>query len=397
MAALDFKRPPPTDFGPPPPTQFGGAPQTQFTGLPDAGIAPATYAPVPDQPLLQTSDLRSSVLTVDELPNYLREQGIDLTNPAIAYQLASNAARQMLVDQLNSSSSVYALQGLRLRAPLGGAAVGSYDQALQDAGFFNAATGQPTPQPDQTTAQTQDALHGMGAPEAAPNQAAQSGFDTNPANGDMHFKNGVLVTTAADGNPTLYFPPGKSVPGSLPWVHAIQDTWTTSKIKEWQQKLNQMGYSVGKPSGKFDTKLSGALQQYWRNYYLNGGKAISAGPAVGPTGNTITPLNSMRGTIQQDVKNQFVSIYGQQPTPDELSNWTDFVMKTGMKLQQNQGLTASESVSEAVNRQSTQAQQTPGAQWAYDESGNPIGPQAKFNTSLSDALTNAVVATHGIM
>jgi len=366
--------------------------------LPDAGIAPDTYAPVPGQPLLETSALRSSVLTIDELPNYLRAQGIDLTNPAIAYQLSSNAARQTLVDQLNSSSSVYALQGLRLRAPLGGAVVGSYDQALQDAGFFNSATGQPSPQPDQTTGQTQDALHGMGAPESAPNQAAQSGFDTNPANGDMHFKNGVLVTIGPDGNPNPpFFPPGKSVPGSLPWVHAIQDNWTTSKIKEWQQKLNQMGYSVGKPNGKFDTKLSGALQQYWRNYYLNGGKAIAAGPAVGPTGNTIVPLNSMRGTIQQDVKNQFVSIYGQQPTPDELANWTDFVMKTGMKLQQNQGLAPSGAVSEAVNRKSTQVQDTPAAQWAYDESGSPIGPQAKFNTGLSDALTNAVIATHGVM
>jgi hypothetical protein len=208
------------------------------------------------------------------------------------------------------------------------------------------------------------------------------------------YNNGIVALPNAN---QVFFPISAKVEGSSLWLAKAQKTWSAEKVKNWRSDLYKQGYQVSKKGDGWDAQLISATQEYYRNKYLNYGKAVPTGNApggTGPGGAAPKPVDMHRyiGSIQADIIQQYRSVFNADPTPDELESWTNFVMKKGMELQRgplSQRLTPSAALGEAQARAATRLYGTPQAKFLRESS--------EENTSLHQGLVNAIAASQGVM
>jgi len=249
-----------------------------------------------------------------------------------------------------------------------------YEQALFEAGF----AGWEPPAP---------AWRGGHPPEGG--VPYPSAYTEQPDTGWWKF-NGVIVNPT-DG--TVIFDPTKSAPGSTKWFQKVQSSWDQEDISKWRKTLHSMGYLPSAKGQGWDVEFKNALYNYHIQRYLNGGSPISLKAPAGETegGNpNFMNLGEFSASIRNDVRDQFVRVFGELPSEAELAEWTRFVIQQGNSMQRGKkGLTPDAAVGEA------EAEMFEGI--AYGPQGTFVNESVEENTSLQDAMARAVYAMRGLM
>lgn len=207
--------------------------------------------------------------------------------------------------------------------------------------------------------------------------------DTNA----LRYKNGVIADLASG---QVFYPGGADVEGSAVWRLEAQKNWSEDKIKQTKAMLVSQGWlpDGAQKSGTWDVVFDDALAKFHDSKYAHGGK-----PVVGPYGEggitqrEVTDLRMMRATIGQDVTTHYRTMFGEDPSPEELARWTDFVIRTGNRLQR-EGLTAGAAQGEAEARQITALQHSPYGQFVQERDEN---------TQLHDMIVSAAMASRDVM
>jgi hypothetical protein len=164
-------------------------------------------------------------------------------------------------------------------------------------------------------------------------------------------------------------------------------------VNQWRSQLREVGYDIQK-SGPWDSTLNAATQDYYKNKYLNGGNVLPlapGAPGAKPERPPAFDLHQMTASIQNQVQQQFQSIYGQDPTDEELKSWTNRIIQIGMGLQHGGDATRMSpdaALSEAEARAARSIVNSP--------TGAAAIQHAQENTTLHDALTTAIAATRGL-
>jgi hypothetical protein len=320
-------------------------------------------------------------------------QGIDTSNPAVvtAAQLAAHLPEDQQGQFLAETGSAFATDSKYAKP------TGNYYQALEQFGLTD-VTFRPQSGAEEnantTSGGTKEDVLGNGPhPHFTPAETVKF------VNGVYYYADGVIADTAATGVRNgvlydgLYYSPDSKAPGSPVWLGNAQRSWSDDKIESWREELRRLGYNVTRKGG-WDTPLLDATRVYYAVKYFNGGHAVPLGPAGGATGGDQTPaldLHQLHASIQSQVQQQYQSVFGEDPTADELRSWTRFVINTGMQLQKGgprQSLTPSAALGEAEARAARQITTSPESQAAIEHNDE--------NTSLHDALVSAIAATRGL-
>jgi hypothetical protein len=307
--------------------------------------------------------------------NMLKAAGVDMDAPEVQVLL-----QNMSPTALQNESLLQAFAG-QLAARYPDAPSTLYSQALEASGFGGAYV--PTLNPQ--------------AQPGSPAPLSQPKLRTQPETGWIQYANGVLVDPSQGA---VIFDPSSSAPGSPKWQREVVSSWSGSKILEWRDRLHEYGYLAKEQtkSDSVDTTFLAALQAYHQARYLNGGKAIASDVAglIDGTGGTKPPLVNFRETraqFENDVREQYQRIFGQEPSDGELQTWTDFVIRKGMELQkkfrnQGQGSPAGMGATEAEERMIQALETSPQAQFLQDSE--------EENTALRDSLSRAISVTQSL-
>lgn len=343
--------------------------QQAFGILNDAGIATGT-----------------TPYTVDQLLQQFAAAGADINNGDV--QTVAAGLATLPQDQQNQ----YIVPSANAMASAHPAPTSSYEQTKQALGL-DAYQFPETVTPSES--QVEAGLK-AGRTTGQPVPAAQKSRQYAMVNGVFYWKNGVIASPGGGGSsPSIMYDPNRgNVPGSPGWMIHIQKTWTTEQAQNWRTQLNKLGYGLAKKGG-MDQNLLAATQAYYQSKYLNGGNITPVdSKGAGTGGPTRTPpldLHQLQASIQNQVQQQYQSIFGQDPKPAELQSWTQFIINTGMQLQQGgprQSLSPDAALSEAEARAARQITTSPaGSTWIQNQ---------QENTSLHDALTSAIAATRGL-
>ena len=230
-------------------------------------------------------------------------------------------------------------------------------------------------------------------PPATPGKGTD--YEVQQDTGAYVYRNGVI----ADPNTgELFYPAGTDsakVTGSAAWLLNAQTTWTPEQIKAQKSKLVQFGYlAKGSLKGTgWTLLLESALKRFYDDRYLHGGIPSVLDPELGgfgsggTEGGTFVNLRQIHGAIQQDVRSQYLAMFGEEPTQPELSRWVEFVVRTGNKLQRLNSAAPSAAGSEASARMGNAMQSTPAGQFAQDQ---------QENTELRDSFIAAAQAGRAI-
>jgi len=256
-----------------------------------------------------------------------------------------------------------------------------YTQALQASGFgFE--------QPEFT--QIDPSLLGSGDQAFLRNfNEASKDYVIQPETGWKQYKNGVLVDPnqpfGAIG--AVIFDPTSRAPGSTAWATEVLPTWSQDKVTEWREKLIEGGYlSSAEKKGPVDATFINAMQQYQVVKYQNGGTPMAIGPVIEAGGGT-TPYNfkQIHASIDEDVRNAWVSIYGVRPDESEVEAQRDMVIKVARKLYDRGQLSPEGAASEAEARILGRMERTPEARFVTENT--------EENTELRDQMLRAVQVT----
>jgi len=308
----------------------------------------------------------------------LRLAGVDPNDARVAALL--EVVGELDVGDLEGSEALIDMMVMTAQEQVLGSS--SYGQALMASGFASDST--QALKEAATWAQTTG-----GAPYTIPFEDREQivypydegKYVRHPDTGWWKF-DGVLVDPT---NQTVVYDPTKSAPGSSDWLMNARKTWSQESIQSWRKKLVQTGYlpkEFEKGSG-WDVAFEEALRGYYEQKYLHGGEAVSYG--IPQTQTDMLRIKDFSAQIRNDVRSQFVQVFGELPTDDELQYWTDFVVRTGMKLQRKKGMTGPEASAEAEHRMYEQVSYSPQAML--------INQSVEENTELRDALLRAVSAT----
>lgn len=382
--------------------------------------APPTVQPQAAPPKVQTSEALTEWLarygqtpayrgaaakqmTVPQFLEQLSALGIDTTDPAV-----QNLAHTVDIDALVRTPGSFGalLQVLKVSYP--SLQQASYQQALSAYGFPVPDPGKvispdwrmggdtllsgtiaappvvgPTAPPVTETAYSK-ALDIYGTPTAAGGD-----YVTQPKTGALMYKNGVI----ADPNSKNVYYPSPATPGSPGWLIAAQRTWGDKQIAEWRQRLTELHYlpkDAGKGKAKgWDEMLRQAISNYYQAKYLNGG-IVQPLPPGGGQADQIENLHAARATIAQDVRQQFQSVFGQDPSSDELASWTRWAISLGNKLQRQTSISGAGAASAEPVARATERMQQSGA-------GQFQERRLQENTSLHDSIIAAVQATQAVL
>lgn len=330
----------------------------------------------------------SDFLSADQLTQAFQANGVDTSNPAVmaGIKLAAQAP------DLTTQSSLITNLSRAYSSPQYQVQQGSYQQEYDTLGVANLDTTRNKP----SNVNIIEAVRsGHRAIQPEPDHVAEKRF-VQTQDGHLYFTDGVIVNP---NDPTsVMYDPQQNAPGSPTWMRQAQRHWSPTQVQNWRTELFKMGYlSSKKGGGGWDYQLIGATQKYYQLYYANGGQPLAysaAGPGgttSGPTGSPPLDLHELHGSIQSQVQQQYQSVFGQDPTNDELKSWTQFIINTGMQLQQGGAkhqLSPDAALQEAEARAAKQITNSPEAStWTRNQ---------QENTQLHDALTSAISAYRGL-
>lgn len=231
------------------------------------------------------------------------------------------------------------------------------------------------------------------------------GMQKSPEGGRM-YPNGVIfdpMNPLTGGQPAVLFPEGDaSVAGSSAWLAKVQRTWGPEQVNAQVQELVKYGYL---PKEYRKTKVLSVgiiekLREFHQNRYAYGnGRPVQSdefgapGSAGAADGGIEMNLRSVRAGIAEGVRGQYQRVFGDDPRPAELKEWTEFVIRMGNQMQRGQkGLTAAAASSEALARAGQRMEKAPAAKW-----DDQIAEEQEENTQLRDGLATAAAATSGII
>jgi hypothetical protein len=322
-----------------------------------------------EQAGLQTPEAAAADLT-----SLLVQAGVDVTETFVQRWI------QTVPDDLPVETLQFYIAQLAEKYPA--VPVTQYSQALEASGF-NAAP---------IVAPAARGLAAMGLTTEEVRKAAVSGqnFDVNPDTGWVIYSNGVLVNPA-DG--TVMFDPTSSAPGSPNWLQKVQG-WDESKVSEWRSRLYDQGW-ITKEQAKIkgvDQVFLDSLRSYHVARYQNFGKAVPTDlSAIGGPGEEEFRLTAkdFQQQIQNDVREQYRRVFGDDPSDAELREWSEFVTHSAMKAQkrfERKGATPSSALSlaatEAEERLVAGFETSPEAELLAEANSDE-------NTRLRDAFAQA--------
>lgn len=334
--------------------------------------------------------------------------GIDTTDPAIQAILEDPELQRMVaasIDPDNPRADEYSnrLTGLYagLAQQYGATVPTEYDLAVQQYGFE-----QPGQMTTTTVQPTGDigiggSLGGFAKPPK-PGQLPKAAAQTSETGAKM-FPNGVIVdpnTPGSTGMPAVYFPENDpKVAGSQAWLIRANRTWGPDQVKSQVAELIKFGYldKQFKNVKTMSIEVMTALKNFHTaRYALGNGKPIAQGAAAagGGTGGLAPEenLRNIRAGLTQEVRNQYQRVFGDDPKPAELKEWTEFVIRAGNTLQKAKGLPTATAASEAVAQVAERMEKLPSAKW-----DDQIAQEQEENTQMRDGLTTAAAATSGIL
>jgi hypothetical protein len=323
-----------------------------------------------------------------------RDANVDLSEPLVQQTISSYTGKIRAADtDQEKATKIAELQGLIPLFAQKYPAVPAtpYSQALEASGFQGPLT--------QLGVTTPSELRGAGGAGIPPYQTVVGGrFAVQPDTGWMQYANGVLVDPsvplgAAGG---VYFQPGSTAPGSQAWLLNVQQSWGPERVKEWRKKLADLGYLSSAKGKGIDVTFINALRTYHEVRYQNGGTPVAADLAGGAgTDEYNLTAHDFQTQIRNDVREQWRSVFGHDPSDSELQDWTRFVTRSSLKAQRSltkrgvPGATAGGlAATEAEEKLVEQLQTSPQAvvmQERYQE-----------NTALRDALQTAVATTRSL-
>jgi hypothetical protein len=229
----------------------------------------------------------------------------------------------------------------------------------------------------------------VGTGHIPPSQAPPSstGYETSDATGAIRFDNGTIVT--ADGG--IIFDPSRVAPGSAEYLR-IAAGWDAATLADWKAKLVAYGYMTkeeAKGEG-FTVQMRGALETYWRNYYINGGKPISAEGGGGGSQVPLIDYKDFSAQIQNDTRDQLRRILGVEPTEEQVRAQTQFIMRTATDMQRkfrskDYGAPGSMALTNATEQAISNIETSPYAQ------------DVRENTQLADSLQNAAFVSRSLL
>ena len=213
-------------------------------------------------------------------------------------------------------------------------------------------------------------------------------YEYSDTTGAIRYPNGTIVTEGGG----IIFDPTKNAPGSDAYLRAAAD-WDAAKLAEWKDKLVAYGY-LTKEQAKGDgltIEVRNALQSYWHNWYIAGGKPIASEAAGG--GATKAPLidyKDFSAQIQNDTRDQLRRILGAEPTEEQVRAQAQYIMHTATDLQRkfrnkDYGSPGSMALTEATETAIGNIETSPYAQ------------DVRENTALRDALSNAAYVSRGLL
>ena len=316
----------------------------------------------------------------DEFVARCKALGIDLNDPGVAPILQMLASTEV-TGQTNIALVVDVLVQQAMTAQWGGAS--PWTQALIESGFAEQVTAEaaavegarPSPYFGPPAVPTPEFPYGL-----PPGEQVTTGW-LMPADG--------VLVNPNDG--TVTYDPNKAPPGSLPWTWQIQRTWDQNDINRWRARLVEYRYlPKEEKKGGWDDNFVGALMEFHYTRYQNGGTAIpktSEGGAA--SASDLMPMRNIRGQIANDVRDQFVRVFGDLPSQGELEEWVNFVIRTVMRLQRKAGLSAPEAAAEAEARMFERLSTGPAA--------TLLNEAEEENTALHDSILRTIYAMQGMV
>lgn len=323
--------------------------------------------------------LDNTPATYAQAESILTSAGVDTSDPAIQNLLNNESARMTILDPQISGLFIGGLARRYPRDPT----TAQYYHLADTYGLTETQVTPADPTSINFPLLGQVDLPLSFTQTQVPRAGDGGDFHTDESSGATIFKNGVIV----DPQGQVVMPPGKAVPGSMPWLQEITRNWSQSEVSSWRKKLVDFGY-LPKGSEKqkgWSVELRAALVNFHHARYLNGGKPIKSEKldvAAQPT-----QLGPLRPVIEEEVRKQLAGTLGQLPGEAEVKKWTDFIVHQGMALQRQKQLTPSTALQVAESRAGNQVYNSPAGQYA-------VGVEE--NTSLADALHNAVMVTQGL-
>lgn len=259
--------------------------------------------------------------------------GVDVDDPAVGSLITSIQAQLEGGDAAAANSLPLLAQSLAQRFPAVPAT--EYSDAFAASGFSGAY---PHPEVAQSVLPGLRQRPGLSPEEldsVQPGAVTQPRFEQQPDTGWMRFKNGVLVDPTSG---SVFYEPSSHAPGSPWWKMQVTRSWGEDRISEWRTELSKLGYLTedqAKVKG-VDTVFLNALTTYHTNRYLNGGKPV-AGDVAGAAGagSDVKPVNlrDFGAQIRNDVRENYMRVYGVEPSDGEVQAWSDYITRTGMQLQ----------------------------------------------------------------
>ncbi len=333
---------------------------------------------------LPTPNDQEGVVTSEQLLSMMRQAGIDTDNPevqALVTAVGSGLDVSMAQVWVTMLAADPKYQKAGVTTP--------YAQALETSGFGTDAMFPTAPGAAQ-----------LGAFEQMPTSAVGPQTMTQPDTGWVLFKNGVLVDKS---NPepmsAVIFKPNSQAPGSSWWYDKIQSSWSEEDVAKWRKRLVELGYldkDYEKTKG-FDEIFRRSLTEFHIYRYYNGGKAVpfDASAAGGGVHPTLTAKDFAEQT-RNNVRQQFLAVFGDEPSSAELESWTQFAIRQAVQLQRKY-MRRGVDESTALSAARTESAEAVTSKLWEDPIASFQRQSTEENTQLHDALSRAVAATEGLL
>lgn len=312
-----------------------------------------------------------------QIEEALKNAGVDITAPEVQYMIDNRP-------DLLSDPKLGPLLVAQFAQLYPSGEQTAYDQLVVDAGFENGF--QPVaPSPGIAQLAAHERLDLM--PKGAQFNASEDGA--------VLYKNGVLVTP--DGQ-VVYQENDEAAAGSRAWLENARSTWSDETVLEWRKKLVEFGYLPKEQSdGAYDVTFETALRAYQEQKYLHFGKPIVVDASAGASLAAEIKLSpaDLQAEIRGSVTEQFIKVFGDEPSDAELSSWSRWLTDEWTKLQKKLVKKGVDPVS-ALGVAGTQADEL-----FIEKLGNT--PQVEYatenfqeNTRLRDAMQSAVITTSAL-
>ena len=368
---------------------WGGMPEFAATVM--SGTPVTSEQPTPDnkeKQLYQMAggvalpDNPDAVVSPEDFTSLANQYGIDTEGDAFqaflsAYGDGEDMQTAQDLVQLLANSPEYMKQPLAT----------PYNQALVNSGF-----GLEYQYPVSQTS------FKLAAQEGVKPQAVGPKTVTQPESGWIMYSNGVLVDPNA-GNPAtaVTFKPNSQAPGSYWWYRDVVSKWSPEKIKSEREHLADLGFlsRSDAKSGELDEVFHQALLQYHATRYFYGRESMNDATAAAAGTNPMMTAKDYQARIENNVRQQWLAVFGEEPTDAELSSWTRFTIREAVDLQReymrrgvDEGTALSAGMTESTEATASRLWENPAFQHQRENVAE--------NTKLRDAMERTISATRAV-